>query len=108
MSPVTVSVSGVGSSALIPLDNYISPFNVGLGVTVTGTITYTVEHTFDNVFDPNYTPAAGNWFVNPDITGQSANADGNYAFPVTAIRLITTAGTGTATMTAIQAGVAGR
>jgi len=39
------------------------------------------------------------------VTGETTNQDGNYAFPVRAIRLNVTAWTsGTATLTVIQAG----
>jgi hypothetical protein len=106
MRPITKSVTGVGVSAPIPLDQYISPFNVGFGVVVSGTVTYTVQHTFDNVWAAGYTPASGNWFNHPDVASETANADGNYAFPVTAIRLSVASGSGTATITAVQAGIA--
>jgi hypothetical protein len=46
------------------------------------------------------------WFSHPTIAAKSDNQDGNYAFPVAAIKVLVTAGTGTATMTLIQAGVA--
>lgn len=107
MRPITKSVTGVGVSAPIPLDQYISPFNIGFGVKVSGTVTYTVQHTFDDVFAAGYTPASGTWYDHPDVSGETANADGNYAFPVSAIRLSVSAGSGTATLTAIQAGIVG-
>lgn len=107
MRSVTKSVTGVGVSAPIPLDNYISPFNVGFGVKVSGTVTFTVQHTFDDVFAAGYTPASGTWFDHPTVSADSANTDGNYAFPVSAIRLNVTAGSGTATLTATQAGLVG-
>lgn len=106
MRPITKSVTGVGVSTPIPLDHYISPFNIGFGVVVSGTVSYTIQHTFDDVWASGYVPASGNWFNHPDIAGESANADGNYAFPVTAIRLNVASGDGTATLTAVQAGIA--
>lgn len=102
MRPITQSRTGVGSTAGIPMDHYISPFNVGFGVVVSGVVTYTVQHTFDNVFDPAVTPV---WFNHPVIAAQTSNQDGNYAFPVTAIRLTVSAGAGTATITLVQAGM---
>ncbi len=94
--------TGVGSSNILPTDLYISPFNVGFGVVVTGTVTYTVQHTFDNV----QTVTSPVWFAHPTIASKSDNQDGNYAFPVAAIKVLVTAGDGTATMTLIQAGIA--
>jgi len=56
---------------------------------VSGTATYTVQHTFDDVFDTSVTPVA---FDNASIAAQTTNKDGNYAFPVRALRLTVTAG----------------
>jgi hypothetical protein len=94
--------TGVGSSNVLATDLYISPFNVGFGVVATGTVTYTIQHTFDNV----QTVASPVWFPHPTIASKSDNQDGNYAFPVAAVKVLVTAGTGTATMTMIQAGIA--
>jgi len=105
MRPITLAATGVSSSSVAPMNVNTSPFNVGFGVTVSGTITYKVQHTFDDVWSSTFNPATANWFDHPTITGLSAAADGNYAFPVTAIRLTNTAGTGTATMRLLQAGI---
>jgi hypothetical protein len=103
MRPVNFTVTGVGSSGVFPVDTYVAPTNMGLAVIVTGTITYKVQYTFDNVFASGYTPASGNWFDHPTLVG-SASANSNIAYPVTGVRLITTAGTGSATLTIIQSG----
>lgn len=107
MRPVVLSVTGVGNSIPDPLDHYLTPFNVSLGVVVTGTITYTVQYTYDDVFAANYNPATGNWLPHPSLTAQTATKDSNIAYPVRAVRLTTSAGTGTATLTVIQAGGGG-
>ena len=98
-----VAQTGVGSSATIPMNLDSTPFNVGFGVKVTGTVTYTVQHSFDPVWD---TAGVTTWYNHPTIASLSANADGNYAFPVSAIKIVVTAGTGTAQLTVIQAGIA--
>jgi hypothetical protein len=105
MKPVYLSLTGVGNSAVFPVDIYVAPTNMGLAVVVSGVITYKVQYTFDNVFAEGYSPTAGtsNWFDHPTLVG-SASGNSNIAYPVTGIRLITTAGTGTATLTIIQAG----
>ena len=95
--------TGTGSSNVLVTDTYISPFNVGFGVVATGDVTYTVQHTFDNP----QTTATPVWFPHPTIAAKSDNQDGNYAFPVAAIKVLVTAGTGTAKMTMIQAGLVG-
>lgn len=95
-----VSQTGVGSSDALVMNTNQTPFNVGFGVTVTGTVTYSVQHTFDD-------PATGFsiWFSHPSVAAQTDNDDGNYAFPVTGVKVLVTAGTGTVTMNLIQAGI---
>jgi len=85
MRPQSITLTTTGTSAWIPLDSRQAPFNVGLGVKInSGTATYTVEHTFDDVFDSTVTPVA---FSNSNISAATTNKDGNYAFPVRAVRL---------------------
>jgi len=96
-----VSKTGAGSSSALVMNTNSTPFNVGFGVVVSGTVTYTVQHTFDD-------PATGftTWFSHPTIAAKTDNQDGNYAFPVTGIKVLVTAGSGTATMNLVQAGIA--
>lgn len=105
--PVRVTVSSVAASAPIPLNNYSTPFSVGIGVDVSagGSLTYTVEHTFDDVFAATFDPSTATWFANSGMTSQTGDKDGNYSAPVTAVRLnVTVRASGSATMTVIQAG----
>lgn len=104
MRPVRVVVTGIDVSAPIPIDQYLNPTNIGLGVVISATATYTVEHTFDDVWDENFNPATATWFPHPTLAALSANADGNLAFPPTAVRLNVAASTGTVTLNLIQAG----
>jgi hypothetical protein len=104
MRPVSVTVTGSPqASAVIVPDIHKSPFAIGAGVKVTGTITFQVQHTFDDVFSPTFDPATAVWYNHPTLTG-STNVDSNYAFAVRGIRITTSAGTGSATLTAVQAG----
>ena len=107
MRPIVYSITGVGTSQVCPIDYYISPTNIALNVVVSGTITYTVQYTFDDVFAQGYDPATGNWTNHPTLTAQTATKDSNIAYPVRGVRLTTSAGTGTATLTIIQAGGGG-
>jgi len=108
MRGVSLTVTGAGTSNVIALDNYVSPFNVGFGVVVSSgaTVTYTVQHTFDNVFAPGFSASNATWFSHEDLVAQTDNQDGNYAFPVSGIRLNVATSNGTVTITAIQAGIA--
>lgn len=99
MRPQVISITGTGTTAWIPLDYKQSPFNVSVAAVVNGTVTYDIEHTFDEIFNTTVTPTA---FKHASITAQTANKDGNYAFPVRAIRVNNTAGTGTTTLTILQ------
>lgn len=99
MRPQVVTLSSVATSAPIPMDALQVPFNVGFAVVLTGVATYTVEHTFDDVLG-GVTPT---WFPNSVVAAQTTNKDGNYAFPVRAIRLNVTAWTsGNVTLTIVQ------
>lgn len=106
--PVRVTVAGAtGVSPPIPLNNYSTPFSVGVGCDVSagGSLTYSVEHTYDDVFAAGFAPASATWFSNSGITAQTTDKDGTYSSPVVAVRLNVTAWTsGSVTMTVIQAG----
>ena len=104
---LTLDVSGATASNWIPLNQWETPFNVGIGVDVSAvgvsgsTLTsaagtYVVEHTFDDILVQTDSITA---FRHDDLSAQTVKLDGNYAFPVAAVRLrIETAGSGTATM----------
>lgn len=98
MRPQTLSITGTGTTAWIPLDYKQNPFNVGFGVVVNGTVTYDIEHTFDDILSG----ASATAFKHSSLTAQTTNKDGNYAFPIRAIRINNTAGTGTTTITILQ------
>ena len=100
---ITVAASANTASGWIPLNQHSTPFNVGFGCVISGTPVYKVEHTFDDVQDPDVTPTA---FVHEDVSAANSDADGNYAFPVAAIRVRATAapGGGSVTITVRQAG----
>lgn len=94
-----ISKTGTGTTAWIPVNHQQGPFNMGFGCVVSGTITYTIQHTFDDIFDATVTPTAFNHIM---VYNLNANTDGNYAYPVSAIRINVTAGTGTVTLTMLQ------
>jgi hypothetical protein len=107
MRPVRVTVTGIGDSAVIPIDQYQRPTNIALGCVITsGTATYTVQHTFDDVFSPTFNPGTAVWFDHPVIAGKTTNFDSNYAAPPRGVRLHVTASTGVVQMTLVQSGAA--
>lgn len=108
MRPIRVTVGSQAASSVIPMDQYISPFNVGLSVNLTAgaSLTYSVEHTFDDVFAANFNPATAKWYTHATLVNKTASGEGNYAFPVSAIRLnVTVYTSGSATMNVLQAGI---
>ena len=109
MRPVQVIQTGVADVNPIPFNMYAAPTNIALGATLlSGAATYTVQYTFDDVQATGYTAAAGNWVDHTYLTAKTATADSNIAYPVTAVRLRVTAGTGTVRLVVIQAGSAGQ
>lgn len=108
MRPIRLTVGGVSASKTVPLEQYISPFNLGLGVSLSvgADLTYTVQHTFDDVFASTFNPATANWFSHATMVNKTTSFDGNYAYPITGIRLNVTAHiSGSATLTIVQAGM---
>jgi hypothetical protein len=107
MRPLKASVSdasgGAKNSRPIVLDYYGRP-EVSLQVVVTGTATYTVQQTLDNPLEEDVIPT---WFDHPDsnLVAQTVNRQGSYAFVPVAVRVRQTAGTGSVTLTALQAGL---
>lgn len=108
MRPVVLTTSdasgGQKNSALFVPDGYRNPFNIGLGVDVTGTATYTIQHTFDDIYVTGFDPTTAKWFDHATLAAQTTDKDGNYQFRVRAIRLIQTAGSGSVAATCLQSG----
>ena len=101
MRPQVVTQVGNGSTAWIPVDWRSTPFNLSFGcVVVSGSPTYKVEHTFDDLLGG----ASATAFTHEFITASTTSDDGNYAFPITGIRLTISSGNGTVTLTALQPG----
>lgn len=102
--PMTLSTSGVSTSGLAVLCNYLSP-SVSVNTVVTGAATYTLEYTSDNVQAAAYTPGAGDWKAHPLMAGATAGDLVELTSPVTAVRLNQTAGAGSVQAIVQQAGV---
>jgi len=100
---VTVDTLQIGASTEVPLDQYITNFNVSIAVEVTGTVNYTVQYTFDDIFGG--APGAFNWINFTTLTAQTANNNGTLISPVRAVRLLTNSGNGVAKMLVIQSGL---
>lgn len=107
MASTTRSLAAVGTSGMAMVNHYKHPFALSLGVAIAGTATAKVQFTLDE--PTTATDQLGSnlvWYDHPTMVGLTASATGNIAFPVRAVRLVTTAWTsGPVTMTALQAGI---
>ena len=103
-SDVEGGTSGVGGSIVIPVDKNVTPTSIGLALIITGTVNVTVQHTFDSPWEGASTILT--WFDHPTLAGETADADGNLAFPPQAVRLLTNSGDGTCEFDLVQAGLA--
>lgn len=104
MRPGRLTVTGVANSNVFIPCHYLGPFNVALGLDVVGTHDVTVQYTFDDVFAPTFSAATADWRNHASLTNKTADTDSSIAYPVTGIRLVGNSGTGTSTLTIIQAG----
>jgi hypothetical protein len=100
---VSDASGGAKNSAAAVLDYYGRP-EVSLQAVVTGTATYTIQQTLDNPLEAGVTPT---WFDHPDtnLVSQTVNRQGNYAYIPVAVRVRQTAGSGSVTLTVVQAGL---
>lgn len=92
----SIGYTAVSVSKTVVLDLDLNPFNVGLGVIITGTLSATVQHCFEDVFSAF--PSTRTWFPHASIAAVTSNTDGNYAFPCRATRLLLNSLTATATV----------
>ena len=103
---ITQTVTGVGKSTVIALDNMTNPFNIGVGVLISATATYSVEYTFDDVSADSFNPLTATWWTESQY-GPTATTTKSVQFviPCRGIRLNVAASTGTATIYIQQAGL---
>jgi hypothetical protein len=74
LGAVTVGTSGIASSPWFVVNRHITPINLGVVVTVTGTVNFSVEYTYD---DPNgpFTDVAPTVFTQAAMAAKTANTD---------------------------------
>lgn len=103
---VSVGWTNKGISPALPCDVRQTPFAIGLGCVIeSGTPLYSVQHTFSQMWNRDQSPIdplTWQWFTNASINNIGVSTDGNYAFPVSAIRLLVN-GTGTVSFRGYQA-----
>lgn len=105
MRPITISKTGAGASSPVPLDGYISPFNVTLRALVTGTVDYTIQYTSDDVYAVGYNPAVGDWTAITGMTVVAVDSEATLISPISAVRILVNSGAGSVALTVRQAGI---
>lgn len=108
MRPIVLTASDASVAAKYsdpaPLDHYIAPFSVSLSAVKTGTVNYTVQYTYDDVWAKGYVASSGNWNDQTNQAGVTANTITTLSAPVTAVRLKLATGSGSVSLTVLQAG----
>lgn len=79
----TTTQAAVGASDVADIYD-TEDIRISYVVIVTGTVNYTVQHSLDGI----------NFFDNSDNTAQTTSQDGNYVFPIRAVRVNINSGAG--------------
>jgi Flp pilus assembly secretin CpaC len=104
MTPISVTQTNTGRSAVIAVDNFLNPFNIGVGAAeVSGTATADVQYSFDDPMDAGYVAGNATWYSAPNLTSLSSSTSAAFTVPCKALSLNVT-GTGVWTLTIVQAG----
>lgn len=104
MKLTTITATGVSRSNVCAVDDFQTPFNIGIGAKLTGTATFNIEYSFDDPMADGYTAAGATWYIAPSLGTLSASTGGSLTIPCKAISINITANTGSVTATIIQAG----
>lgn len=102
----TLSKTGTGRSGICVVDDFQTPFNVGVGVVLGTTGTFTVEYSLDDPNAAGYSPSTATWYVAPGFASGSANIAGAIIIPCRAICLNVSVNGSTITANIVQAGPA--
>lgn len=100
MKVQSIALTGTGNSSAVVVNTNTNPVNIGLAFVVSGTVNYTMQVSYD---DPNNFTT---WFDDTTVASKTANFASSITTPVTGVRFKINSGTGTVTMSAVQAGIA--
>lgn len=103
-----ISLTDAGRSAIITVDDFQTPFNVGLAAKITaGTPTFSIQYSLDDPNASGYTVAGATWFGVTGLSAVTATSSAALTVPCRAICIYMASGqTGTVELTAVQAGPA--
>lgn len=103
-----ISLTDEGRSAIITVDDFQTPFNIGLAANITaGTPTFSVQFTLDDPLAAGFSVSSALWFNVTGLSGATADTAVSLTIPCRAICIYMATGqTGTVELTAVQAGPA--
>lgn len=105
MKLTTISQTNSGRSSPCAVDDFQTPFNVGIGAAITsGTPTFNIEYSFDDPMAAGYTVSGATWYVASGFSALTASTGGSFTVPCKAICINITSGTGAVTASVVQAG----
>ena len=97
----SVAYTTTGSQPSVNMDPSIVPFNASVAVTVGTSGTYSIQYALDDY--AMVTDANALWFTDSNlVVGTTTSGVTNYMFPVTRIRIVIAAISGTITLQTLQ------
>jgi len=104
----TISLTDEGRSEIIAVDDFQTPFNLGLAANVTaGTPTFSIQYSLDDPNAVGYDKDTALWFSITGLSGVSADTSVAMTIPCRAISIyMAPAQTGTVELKIVQAGPA--
>jgi len=104
----TISLTDEGRSEIIAVDDFQTPFNLGLAANVTaGTPTFSIQYSLDDPNAVGYNKDTALWFSITGLSGVSADTSVGMTIPCRAVSIYMATGqTGTVELKIVQAGPA--
>lgn len=104
----TISLTNEGRSNIVAVDDFQTPFNLGLAAKITaGTPTFSIQYSLDDPNAVGYNKDTALWFSVTGLSGVSANTAAGFTIPCRAISIYMATGqTGTVQLNVVQAGPA--
>ena len=104
----TISLTDAGRSEIIAVDDFQTPFNLGLAANVTaGSPTFSIQYSLDDPNAVGYNKDTALWFSVTGLSGVSADTSVGMTIPCRAISIyMAPAVTGTVELKIVQAGPA--
>ncbi len=105
MTPIIISRTGTGRSAVSIPDSFRPTFNIGMQLILSGAATFNVEITMDDTSSSTFNPATANWSVPAGFSALTAGTVLSLTVPCHGISINVTSGAGTVTLQMVQTGI---